>query len=53
MILAVLGELPSIIIALIIVDMQGFGRRTSLVYIFFLMGIPNIIIYYSRSNYLG
>jgi hypothetical protein len=53
MILAVLGELPSIILALLIVDKEGFGRKNSLVYIFILIATPNIIIYYTRNDHLG
>ena len=53
MILAVMGEIPSIFLAFMIIDLKGFGRKNSLVYSFLIIAIANFTIYYSKLSNLG
>jgi len=53
LLLAILGEIPSIILSTLIIDRKNFGRKNSLSLFLLVLLVFNIIIYYSSSEFFG
>ena len=50
---AILGEFPSIFLALFIVDISVLGRKTSLVISYFIISVASVFIYFLHCCWLG
>lgn len=53
LLLAIMGEIPSIALSTIIIDYKNLGRRNSLALFMLVMIIINLLIYVSEENYFG